>query len=139
MKIKTILLALLAVVMMSGVAMAEKEKAPLTVEGATFVSNEEAKKLFDDGVIFIDTREDAAWDLGRIPGAIHLDVLTDVFTKKALLKEVKIDEKVVFYCNGVNCGRSSAASERALEYGFTNVYYYREGYPGWKKLGYPTE
>lgn len=115
------------------------EEAPMHVEGAKSISVSEAKKLFDAGAAFVDSREDAAWGLGRIPGAIHMDVKTDKFSKTALLGEVKTDEAVVFYCNGVKCGRSSEACKKALGWGYKKVYYFREGFPGWKKAGYPVE
>jgi rhodanese-related sulfurtransferase len=138
-KLLAIFMVFFVVVGLPMTAHAEKADAPLTVEGATLVNNEEAKALFDEGVLFVDAREDAAWELGRISGALHLDVKTDAFSKEALLEEAALDDKVVFYCSGVKCGRSSAACTKAVEYGFTNVYYYREGFPGWKGAGYPVE
>ena len=118
---------------------ASAAEAPMSVNGAKTVSTAEAKALFDEGVLFVDAREDAAWALGRIPGALHLDVNTGAFTREALLAEASLEDKIVFYCNGVKCLRSSNACEKAIEYGFKNVYYYREGYPGWKTAGYPVE
>ena len=120
-------------------ASAAEPEAPMTVEGTTSITNEEAKALFDEGALFVDAREDAAWELGRIPGALHLDVHTDAFSKEALMEEAEMGDKVVFYCNGIKCLRSSIACTRALEYGYTDVYYYRDGYPGWKNAGYPVE
>ncbi len=136
-------IALLVCVLISAVpmapALAEEPEAPMTVEGATTVTTEDAKALFDEGVLFVDTREDAAWELGRVPGAVHLDVHTDAFSKEALMEEAGFDEKILFYCNGIKCLRSSIASARAVEYGYKHVYYDREGFPGWKKAGYPVE
>ncbi len=115
------------------------EEAPLTVEGAKTIDIAEAKKLFDNEVLFVDVREDAAWNLGRVPGALHLDVKTGKFSKEALLEEAKFDEPVVFYCNGIKCGRSAEACKKAISFGYKQVYYYREGFPGWKSSGYPVE
>lgn len=136
--IRNILTVFCALFLFAAPAMAG-EGAPMTVEGTTFVNNEEAKALFDEEVLFIDTREDAAWELGRVPGAIHLNVKTEAYTKEALLEEIGLEDKVVIYCNGVKCGRSSAGCKKAVEWGFKNVYYYREGFPGWKTAGYPVE
>ena len=115
------------------------EEVPLKVDGAKTVTVAEAKKLFDEEALFVDARETAAWDLGRIPGAVHLDVKTEKFSKTALLEEAKLNEPVVFYCNGVKCGRSAEACKKAVEYGYKNVYYFRSGFPEWKKSGYPVE
>lgn len=112
--------------------------APLEVTGTTLVSSSEAKALFDEGAAFIDVRTDADFEAGRIPGSIHLDVKT-ALSEESLLDEVDKDEKIVFYCNGVKCGRSSAACALAVKWGFTDVYYFREGLPGWKASGYSVE
>ena len=49
------------------------------------------------------------------------------------------DEAVVIYCNGEKCMRSSKACAQAVEWGFTNISYFRDGFPAWKAAGYPTE
>ncbi len=153
MKIKTILCVLLAVVMMSGVAMATKKdvikmtagkvgegRAPLVVSGASSIITEDAKVLFDEGAKFIDVRMiEGRVEYGYIPKSILIDVMKPEFTKEALLAEVKLDEKVVFFCSGINCKRSAKASRKALSYGYTKVFYYREGFPGWEKAGYPIK
>jgi rhodanese-related sulfurtransferase len=113
--------------------------SPETIKGATTVDAAKAKALFDKGVVFIDTRKDKDWDAGRIPGAKHLDVETPVFTEAALGKLVKKDQEVVMYCNGVSCPRSAMATEKAVGWGYTKVYYYRLGFPDWKAAGYPVE
>lgn len=137
---RKLLLAVLTMCAFAVPAVAEeKPDAPATIEGATTVSAEEAKALFDEGVLFVDTREDAAWDLGRIPGAVHLDVKTDKFSKEGLEAHAKLDEKILFYCSGIKCNRSTTATEKALSYGYKHVYYFREGFPAWKTAGYPVE
>ncbi len=130
---------IIAMAAFAGSAAKAEEDAVKDVAGATTIASAEAKQLFDQGVAFIDVREDAAWNLGRIPGAVHMDVKMPVFNKDALLKEVTADKKVVFYCNGVKCPRSAVACKSALEWGYKHVYYYREGFPGWKSAGYAVE
>ena len=115
-----------------------KEAAPLTVDGASTVSSVEAKALFDRGAIFIDPRGDADWDAGRVPGAIHL-ALRGGLTEERLSEVADRDDPLVFYCNGIKCGVSSKACAKAVSWGFTNVYYYREGFPAWEAAGYPIE
>ena len=46
---------------------------------------------------------------------------------------------MVFYCNGDMCQRSALASEKAVAWGWANVFYYRGGFPDWKKAGLPLE
>lgn len=112
--------------------------SPLTIEGAKTVSATEAKVLFDKGVTFIDLRTDAAFDAGRVPGAIHLEFKTN-FTEESLGKEVKKDQEIVMYCSGPTCMRAPTGSKNAVSWGYKKVYYYREGFPSWQKAGYPVE
>ena len=112
--------------------------SPLTVDGAKTVTAAEAKALFDKGTIFIDTRKDKDWNAGRIPDAIQLDVKKKL-SEATLGKEVKKGDAVVMYCNGESCMRSSKASKMAVGWGYTNVYYFRDGFPAWKAAGFPVE
>lgn len=112
--------------------------SPMTVEGATTVSAAEAKALFDGEALFVDVRKDSDCDAGRIPGAVHLDIKSK-FTNEALGAEAGKDEKIVIYCNGEKCMRSSKGSKEAVGWGFSNIYYFRDGFPAWKAAGYPVE
>lgn len=130
-----VLLALAALLATTGAGAAE---SPLRVEGATRVDPTEAKALFDRGAVFVDVRKGIDWEAGRIPHAVHLE-LADRFNEAALNAIVAPDEPVVFYCNGANCPRSSIAARRAVLWGYSRVYYFREGFPAWTRAGYPVE
>jgi rhodanese-related sulfurtransferase len=114
------------------------EATPESVPGATTVDATEAKALFDKEAAFVDLRKENVWNSGRVPGAIWMDFKV-AFNQKALEAEVDKDEKVVFYCSGVRCPRSSKAAVKALAWGYTDVYYFRDGFPAWKNAGYPVE
>lgn len=117
---------------------AQAEEAPMQVSGAETVTAQAAKSLFDQGAKFVDPRKDSDWEAGRIPWAIHLE-LRNAFTEQALAEAVDKAEKVVFYCNGPACLRSSEAAVKAIEWGYQSVYYFRDGFPAWKAAGYPIE
>ena len=112
--------------------------SPEMVDGATTVDTEKAKALFDGGAFFVDTRKNSDWDAGRIPDAIHLELKSN-FTEESLSGEVSKEESLVCYCNGHKCMRSSKCSAKAVEWGFSKVYYYRDGFPAWKAAGHPVE
>lgn len=114
------------------------EVSPMNVSGATTVDAAGAKNLFDNEALFVDTRKDKDWDAGRIPGAEHLNIKTNLSAESLSAVAAK-DEKIVMYCNGEKCMRSSKAAAMAVEWGFTNVYYFRDGFPAWKDAGYPVE
>lgn len=128
----------LSVLFIFSIGSAQAKESPVNVAGAKTVNASEAKTLFDKGTLFIDIRSDKDWAAGRIPDAVHIE-LKKVFSEATLGKEAKKADPIVFYCNGVSCMRSSKASAKAVGWGYTNVYYYRLGFPDWKAAGYPTE
>jgi len=117
---------------------AAKKISPETVDGATTVSTQEAKQLFDRGITFIDVRSNRDWEAGRIPGAIHIELKHEL-TDESLGAVVRKDQPVVLYCNSIGCMRSSHASQKAVSWGYTKVYYYRLGFPDWKRAGYAIQ
>lgn len=113
-------------------------ESPLIVDGAETIDTAAARALFDQEAAFIDVRKDSDWDAGRVPGAVHLDIKS-AFSEDSMAAEVKKDETVVIYCNGASCMRSSDASKMAVNWGFSNVKYYRDGFPAWRAAGHPVE
>jgi len=65
--------------------------------------------------------------------------LKKVYSADSLGGAPKIEEKIVIYCNGASCLRSSKACVKAVEWGYKKVYYYRDGFPAWKAAGHPVE
>jgi len=112
--------------------------SPKKVEGAITIDATRAKTLFDRAVPFVDVRDDADWNAGHIPDAVHLE-LFNVFSEARLSKIVGKNEEVVFHCAGPSCGRSAGACVSAVSWGFTRVYYFRDGFPAWKAAGYPSK
>lgn len=115
-----------------------KSPAPMQVEGAVTVSTKRAKTLMNQGASFIDVRRVTDYQSSHIQWATHLDLKLDL-TQEALLSVVKKYQPVVFYCNGDMCQRSAKASEKAVAWGWTKVFYYRGGYPDWKEAGLPLQ
>lgn len=118
--------------------LAAEEEAPMSIDGAVTVDAAKAKSLFDDGVLFIDPRRDSDYEAGRIPDAVHLEMKSR-FTEQTLAEEAGKDDPIVFYCNGPKCLRSAQCSEKAVSWGYKNVYYFRDGFPAWQEAGYPVE
>lgn len=113
-------------------------ESPAHVDGATTITADQAYELFEQNVLFVDVRKPSDYESGRIPGAVHLDIKSN-FTKETLAEVSKPADMVVIYCNGFSCMRSSQASAMAVEWGYTNVQYLREGFPSWDEAGYPVE
>lgn len=132
------LIAMLAAIVFAFATPALAGTSPVNVPGATTVSVDQAVEMFDNGVVFIDVRKMSDFEAGRVPGAVHLDSKS-AFTEAALETEVAKDDPVVIYCNGHACMRSSKASAMAVEWGWTNVHYLRDGFPAWDAAGHPVE
>lgn len=116
----------------------DTEVSPRFVPGATSIDVVEARHLYDRGVIFVDTRPRVDWNRGHVAGAVFME-LEEGFTEKALSELIDRDEEIVIYCHGSRCLRSSKGTEKAISWGFKNVYYFRDGFPAWRAAGHPIE
>ncbi len=130
-------IALLAVVNISHAAKTDYI-SPTHAPGATTVSVDEAKWLFDEGTVFIDVRNPRFYARRHVPGAHHLDI-KDSFTREALAAVAKKDEPIVIYSSGIHCGRAYHASVQAISWGYEKVYYFRGGIIDWKDIHLPME
>lgn len=114
-----------------------KSPAPMQVDGAVTISTKQAKSLMNQGVTFIDVRGITDYQTRHIQWAIHLDLKLDL-TEASLLNTVQKQQPLVFYCNGDHCQRSAIASQKAIKWGWTHVFYYRGGFPAWVKASLPV-
>ena len=97
---------------------------------------QETKKRLDNGekLILVDTREDAEWARGHIPGAIHLGrgiIERDI--------EKTVPDKgtpIVLYCGGGF--RSALAADNLQKMGYSNVISMDGGWRGWTEAGFPV-
>jgi rhodanese-related sulfurtransferase len=116
-----------------------KSDGEYSVVGATKVDVAQAKALLDRGdVLFVDVRAPLEFDQGRIPGASNLSVVTGL-SNVSLSEIAGKNDEIAFYCHGKHCPYSAYASAKALAWGFTQIYYYAGGFPGWVDAGYPVE
>lgn len=117
---------------------AQAALSPETVDGAKTVDVVEAKALFEKGVKFLDVRSFVAFDAGRVPGAIHIE-LKKHFNEMSLNAAISPQEPFVVYCNGPSCLRAGKAASKAVKWGYDKVYYFRDGIPAWEKASFPFE
>jgi rhodanese-related sulfurtransferase len=113
-------------------------EAPLTIQGAHTVDAERIVALIDStpGLVIIDSRKPEDFAAGAIEGAISL---TDTeMTKDKLVKIAPNRAKpILFYCNGLKCGRAANAVTKAVNWGYKDVYYYALGMAEWQERGLP--
>jgi len=120
----------------TGLAASSGYRSPEQAAGATTVSADEAKWLFDDGAVFIDVRNPRYFARRHIPGAHHLD-MKDAFTEEALAAVAEKDQPIVIYASGIRCGRAHKGSRLAASWGYKKVYYFRGGIIDWKVVKFP--
>ena len=101
-----------------------------------YIDIHQAKSLYDEGALFIDTRSWIERKLGIIEGSVAM--------KKTQLNDIAeylITDKtkpVVAYC--AVGARASDAAAGLKKLGYSNLYVVAngQGYSHWKKAGYPT-
>ncbi len=137
-----------------------RSAVPATLRGARVLTGDAAADLWNgNGVVFIDvypqapkppnlpagtywrepthrSMEGASWLPNVGYGALSPSV--DAYFRGHLerLTKGKRDTPLVFFCLK-DCWMSWNAAKRALEYGYTNVSWFRDGTDAWQELGYP--
>jgi len=130
---------LLSLALTFAVTVQAKEKVPDAIDGTTKVMAEDvidlAQKYPD--LVIIDARIAKDRLGGYIEGSISLPD-TDT-TPESLAKAIPTkDTHVLFYCNGVKCGRSVKSSRLAVQTGYTHVFWFRGGWEEWTAKGMPV-
>ena len=87
--------------------------------------------------IFIDAREENEYQAGHILGAINIpyDYYDDF---QVVIDELDPTSVYTIYCSGGECSLSiDLADYLFYELAFENILIYEDGFPDWKKEGYP--
>jgi rhodanese-related sulfurtransferase len=102
------------------------------------VSTQEVRRILADAsALLIDSRSDAQYAAGHIPGARNVSGPQAVATVTKLVDGDR-SKALVLYCNGPFCQASRRLGEQLVAAGFTNVRRYQLGIPVWRALGGPT-
>lgn len=141
---------------------AYRAPVPATVAGGSAVGTAEAEALWRERrAVFVDVlpsprrpeglRADALWKpvpRRDIPGSLWLAEVgrgalspaLDRYFRDGLAAATGGDKSrpVVFYCLS-DCWLSWNATKRAASYGYTRLYWYRDGTDGWETAQLPTE
>jgi rhodanese-related sulfurtransferase len=122
---------------------------PRTLPGATLVEAKDVTQLLQAGGTYIDTRTEAEFKAGHVPGA----KLVPYVEKSAKDADFKAEDDqfdlsklppdrastLVFACNGAECWKSFKASHAASKAGYTKVHWFRGGFPEWRGAGLKVE
>jgi rhodanese-related sulfurtransferase len=111
---------------------------PEQIEGVTNVDAEGLieKVMNAPELVLFDSRITADRKEGYIEGSVSLpDIDTSCDSLEILAAEH--NTPVMFYCNGIKCGRSAKAAQIAIDCGYTDVYLFRKGMEEWQEKQYP--
>lgn len=118
---------------------------PRVLPGATVVDAKTVQQLMQSGAQYIDTRTEAEFRAGRVPGAKLVPYVEkspkeadyDPSLDKFDLTQLPADKStpVIFACNGAECWKSFKASHAAVKAGYTKVHWFRGGFPEWRSAG----
>ncbi|MFH1019067.1 MAG: rhodanese-like domain-containing protein, partial [Pseudomonadota bacterium] len=98
-------------------------------EVITVINTDQLKKLLDSAAppMVFDARNPEEYQEVHIKGALSLP--EPKFAEFAHLLPTDKSSPLVFYCNGVKCGKSKKAAAKALALGYGKVLIYAEGMP----------
>lgn len=99
------------------------------------VTLDQAYKLFNSGVLFIDARDEADYVLGHISNSINIP-FDDFDNHKQKLEKLSIEKPMVVYCAGTDCDLSHLLANLLFEKGYKQVYVFFGGWNEWIEANY---
>jgi len=103
------------------------------------IQREEILARLDAGepIVLVETLRPEHFDLGHLPGAIHLHC-DEVDDRAAGLLPDR-SALIVTYCSNRACANSRVAAEKLARLGYTDVRRYEAGKDDWVQAGLPVE
>ena len=95
----------------------------------------EAMHRAEPGFVLVDSRGQAAWDQGHLPGALHLPTASIPERAPEL---IPVGTPVVTYCWGPGCNGATRAALAFARLGY-EVREMLGGYEYWVREGYPVQ
>lgn len=101
------------------------------------ISTEQLKQMLDEKKDFtlVDARTKEEYQEAHIEKAVNIQEKN--FDELAALLPANRNALLVFYCNGIKCGKSKKVAAKAQAAGYTNILVYIEGFPVWEERGMP--
>lgn len=120
--------------------------ARLASKGLTGIGFDEAAQAWRDplrelgAIVFVDARDQAAYEQGHIPGALKLDFYQPGDDLAALVPLLPGAQRVVVYCNGGQCEDSESTALLLLGLGAdpATLAVYAGGITEWRARGMPV-
>jgi rhodanese-related sulfurtransferase len=122
--------------------------ARLRNEGLQLADSNQVMQFFrdprreQDGVIFIDARDDEHYQAGHIPGAFHFYQFHPENYLSNVVPVCQTAQQIVFYCNGGDCDESEHTAiflRDSIPIPKEKVFVYGGGLNEWTTNGLPIE
>ncbi len=96
----------------------------------TIITREQVQPLVSGGATLLDIREPGEFNMGHLPGAVHIPrgLLEFMVGNHPALQDPK--KALVVYCK--NGGRSTLAADLLQRMGFENITMLEQGFDGWQ-------
>ena len=100
------------------------------------ISLDKAKEFFENGVLFIDARDEVYYNEGHIKNAMK-----NVFLMELIFniedKQTK-EDPIVVYCGDPGCGDSEDLAYDLQNEGFKKLFVFKGGWLEWSAANYPA-
>lgn len=105
-----------------------------------FIDHATAEQLWrEQRVLFVDVRNLAAWNQGRIPHAVYLpfDQLGEAWDREGT--RLLNAPELILYCDGPHCDLADRLSTQLNSFGIEQIRIYEGGWGAWYASGLPRE
>jgi len=136
-----VLLTIIALTFSCSVLSAQETHPPVPQDKLNIISIQElAQFVQNKKAVIFDQRNAINYGRGHIPGAIYL-AYENQKPVKAYLHKLPQDKNVpiIFYSREATAWKSHKVAVIALNAGYRNVYWFRNGYTQWVETGMPVE
>jgi rhodanese-related sulfurtransferase len=108
------------------------------VAGDEVIDVQQARRNFDQKMIFVDARDAYSYRVRHIPGALLIP--EDAFDKHypPLASRLRTPVNVIVYCSGYGCESSHHVARQLKERGIPALIF-ADGLPAWEAAGHPTQ
>ncbi|HSW56482.1 MAG TPA: rhodanese-like domain-containing protein [Ignavibacteriaceae bacterium] len=116
----------------------EEVKEAIVFTEPKAITLEQAYTLFNKGVKFVDSRDEADYLAGHITNSINIP-FDDFDNHKQKLEMLSKEKPMVIYCSGTDCDLSILLGNLLFEQGYKQVYVFFGGWLEWLNANYPVE
>ena len=116
----------------------KEEKELQTFSEPKAVTLEQAFKLFENGVAFVDARDEGDFLAGHITNSINIP-FDDFDNHKQKLDQLSKDKPIVIYCAGTDCDLSILLGNLLFDMGYKKIYVFFGGWYDWLDAKYPVD